>query len=142
MRRGVVAVLLMMVGAGPSFGGVGQDGTLSEGRVLEVLGDIFGDWAGDSTERLVLFGADGQTFIFRSNSPSFFSFPLADIIRTISRKGVSLGMVRNIVHNHRKGIGFSRADMALEKTLRKYGFTGAFGIYYPETHRIKISKGE
>jgi len=115
-------------------------GFYAEPQLIELLTKVFADWQGDKSEKLIFITADGQVFIFRNHDPHAVSINLLDIIKTLARKGQHLGTVSNIIHSHKWPDGFSPTDVALCKTLRKVGFTGAFQLFYPEPRRIKILK--
>ncbi len=106
--------------------------------MLEILQKTYADRRGDKSEKLVLLIDDGQIFTFAGSDPNGFSVSLAEIIRTLARKEVSICQVTDIFHNHNNPRdGFSPTDRAPYETLSKAGIKTGFHIFYPETRRIK-----
>jgi hypothetical protein len=109
----------------------------AEGSLEGILRQAFADWTGDKAERLVLISAAGQAFVFNSGDKNQVRLSLGELLRTLSRQGVKLEEISDVIHSHNeKSASFSEDDLALFRILRSYGFRGAFRIYYPETRRI------
>ena len=104
---------------------------------IPLYAEVGNVWAGAFTEPFesayFLF-KDGTLIRFTNHLESMIFFP--DLEEFFETYGLEIKDLLIVVHNHLTPNRFSSADIGTYHYLKKRGFVGHFGIYYPFSKKI------
>lgn len=91
----------------------------------------------DPIEKLIVLFPDGEFFYFTTQQEKVVNMDGWSCIAILKQSGRSIVDAIIVIHNHPLGMPrFSEGDMNFLRTLKSYGFKGAFLLYHQPSGRV------
>jgi hypothetical protein len=87
-------------------------------------------------ETVVFLFRDGSFLTYSTHDDKIIDAPISVLADEVINSGRFLEDCLLIVHNHFSPVGFTQGDETCYEFLKRKGFRGVFGIYYPATGRF------
>jgi len=129
-----------MVGPMPEPPGRGMEvRTIYPETFPDEVGRVYGDWQGDPREKMTFLTDDDRMAVLQGKNERMDT-SLSKFIGILARNRMSVGRLKEIVHNHNAGEKISPADLEFLSAIKKLGFKGSYKVYYPKGRRLREEK--